>query len=198
MNLRHSPLPALAALLLTVTLVSACTGGTTDGGGTGTGTAGPVAPSAPQPLEVTPGPPPPPGATGPPAIAISSLPPVPVGDPAPFGGGLVAKVEKIDQIDVGAQGPGEIAGPGVAVTVGLSNESPDPIDLGGVVVNAFTGDGTPASSNDGAPAAPATGSLPPNESRQGVYVFQVSREDAPSLTVEISYSGSPNVVLIRG
>lgn len=193
---RLSRLPAAALITLALATTAACTGSSAPDGDTG-GTAGATATGAPTPLVVTPGPPPPPGATGAPSIAISSLPPVPVGESATFKGGLVAKVASIDPIDLTANGPGEIAGPGVAVNVELSNDSADPVDLGGVVVNAYSGGGTPASANSSAPAAPATGSLPPGESRKGVYVFQVSREDATSLVVEINWNGSPDVVLIR-
>lgn len=191
MIFRSSRLPGAAVLVLALT--TACSGT----GSSGPAAATPSASGAPQAVQVTPGPPPPPGATGAPVAAISSLPPVPVGQPAAFGGGLVAKVATIDPIDVNAQGPGEIAGPGVAVNVDLSNESKDPIDLGGVVVNAYYGGGTPAGSTAGAPAAPAAGPLAPGETKRGVYVFQVPRAQAGSLVVEVNYSGSPNVVLIR-
>ena len=153
--------------------------------------------AGPTPIVVTPGPPPPPGATGAPVVGVSTLAPVPVGQPAPFGDGLVADVVRIDQLQLEARGPGEIAGPGVGVTVELRNESKDPIDLGGVVVNASYADGVPASASDSKPAAAATGSLPAGEKRQGVYVFQVPNEQAASLVVEVNYNGSPNVVLIR-
>ena len=170
--------------------LSACTS-------TGTTPPAPSTEAGPTPVVVTPGPPPPPGATGAPVIGISTLPPVPVGEPASFGGGLVATVAQIDQLQLEARGPGEIAGPGVGVTVELKNESADPIDLGGVAVNASYGDGVPASSSGAAPAAPVTGALPAGETRRGVYVFQVPNEDAGSLVVEVNYNGSPNVVLIR-
>jgi len=151
----------------------------------------------PTPVVVTPGPPPPPGATGAPVVGISTLPPVPVGEPAQFGDGLVANVVKVDELQLEARGPGEIAGPGVGVTVELKNESTNPIDLGGIAVNASYANGVPAGASDATPSAAVAGALPPGETRQGVYVFQVPREDAASLVVEVNYNGSPNVVLIR-
>ncbi len=42
-----------------------------------------------------------------------------------------------------------------------------------------------------------SGALEPGASKQGVYVFQVPPSGQASLTVEINYSGSPNVVLVR-
>jgi hypothetical protein len=166
------------------------------------GTATPPVPApssevAPTPVVVTAGPPPPPGATGKPVIGVSTLPPVLVGEPAPFGDGLIANVVRIDQLQLEAHGPGEIAGPGVGVTVELKNESANPIDLGGIAVNASYRNGVPASASETAPAAAAAGALPPGETRRGVYVFQVPREDVGSLVVEVNYNGSPNVVLIR-
>ena len=135
--------------------------------------------------------------TGPPAGGISSLAPVPVGQPGEFGNGLVATVIKVDPIQVEANGPGEIAGAGVGVTVELRNGTPDPVDLGGVVVNAYYRDGIPADGSDSAPAAAAAGLLASGQTRQGVYVFRIPSEAVNSLVVEVNYNGSPNVVLIR-
>jgi hypothetical protein len=141
--------------------------------------------------------PPPPGATGAPVAGITTLPPVPVGQDSPFGGGLVAKVVRIDPVQIAAQGPGEIAGPGASVTVQLDNGGQAPVDLAGVVVNAYDRAGTPTSGSDSKPAAVLTGALGPGESKQGVYVFQSGAGDPAALTVEINYSGSPHVVLVR-
>jgi hypothetical protein len=191
--MRRTALPAAVALLGLVLTASACT---SDEGNRPA--AGPSAePTAPSPVLVTAGSPPPPGGTGEPVVGITTLPPVPAGQPAPFGNGLVANVTHVDELMLEARGPGEVAGPGVGVTVELTNESADPVDLDGVVVNAYYGAGIPASASDTAPAAAATGALPPGETRRGVYVFQIPHDDAASLVVEVNYNGSPNVVLIR-
>jgi hypothetical protein len=151
---------------------------------------------------LTPGPPPPPGPTGAPAIGISTLPPVPVGQAATFSDvKLAASVLTIDSVQLGANGPGEIAGPGVAATVQFSNESDKDIDLGGVTVNAYYGgtadDKVPAAPSDAAPAGPVSGSLAPQQTRSGVYVFQVPAGRTGSISVEVNYSGSADVVVVN-
>ncbi len=151
----------------------------------------------PPAVVTTPGPPPPPGPTGPPAVGVSSPAPVPVGEAAAFGEGLVATVLTIEPVQVDARGPGEIAGSGAAVTLELVNDGTAPVDLGGIAVNAYFDDAVPATGNSAPPAAPVSGDLQPGDSRQGVYLFQLPAASIGSVVVEINYSGSPNVVLIR-
>jgi hypothetical protein len=163
-------------------------------------TSGDTSPGGSDAAVLTPGPPPPPGPTGAPAIGISTLPPVPVGEAATFSDvRLAANVLKIDPVQLGANGPGEIAGPGVAATVWFSNESDKDIDLGGVTVNAYYRDGAdkvPAAPSDAAPAGPVSGALAPRQTRSGVYVFQIPAGQAGSISVEVNYSGSADVVVV--
>ena len=180
------------ALLVLAVALGAALVGCSSGGADGTGPTGTAAPSA------QPGPAPPPGAVGPPAIGISTQPAVPVGSPGAFSDvKLVATVTKIDPVQVGATGPGEIAGTGLAATVRFSNESGKPVDLDGAVVNASYGNGVPAISSAEQPAAPASGALPPGQSRSGVYVFTMPERERETVTIEVNYSGSADVVLIR-
>jgi len=158
----------------------------------------PTAPAAPTPLKVTAAPPPPPGATGPPAIAINTLPPVPVGSPTTFRDvGIAATVTDVEQVQLEARIPGETAGPGVGVTIELRNDTKAPVDLGGLAVNAYYGDGTPANANSSPPSAPASGSVQPGESGRGVYAFRIPAEQVSSLVVELNYNRSADVLTIR-
>lgn len=146
-------------------------------------------------VQLTPGQPPPPGATGAPVAGTTSLPPIPVGTKADFGGGLTTTVLSVVPVKITASGPGDVSGPGVAVTVELSNQTSTAVDTSGIVVNAYDGKRVPASSSDGAPSAPFSGRLEPGKSGQGTYVFRT--DDIPTLLVEIGYSGSSKVVLVR-
>jgi hypothetical protein len=132
-------------------------------------------------------------------IGVSTVPPVPVGDDAPFGDvPVVATATRIDGVQVEARGPGELAGPGIAATIRVENRGDRPIDLAGMVVNATYGDAVPASPSGADPAAPLTGPLAPGATGEGVYVFQVPEGSADGVVVEVGYSGSANVVLIQG
>lgn len=186
--MRRARWAAVTAAAVLSLLVAGCTA--TPEAPTTEGTTAP----APAPVAVTPGPPPPPGATGAPVVGVITLPPVPVGQPAAFGGGLVARVLSVADVELEARGPGEIGGPGAEVTVEFSNEAGEAVDLAGVVVNASYADGVPAGSS-GLP--PEAGPLAPGETRQVVQRFQVPGGDAASLLIEIGFSGSPNVVLVH-
>ena len=177
------------AVLVGVGALSACTSSTEP----------PPDPSAPSAVVVTSAVPPPPGALGEPTVGITTLTPVPVNAPANFGNGLIASVTKIDSIErLEARGPGEVAGPGVRVTVSLRNETSSIVDMSGITVNASYGpDSRPASDNSSPPAAPFRGNLDPGASGEAVYLFQVPAADESSLVVEINWNGSPNVVLVR-
>lgn len=181
-------------MLALLALTAGCTGG---------GTPAPSGPAtapetAPQAVTVTAGPPPPPGRTGDPVAGISTLPPVPVAQPADFGNGLTAAVKEIKEIPkLEANGPGEIAGHGVGVVVEVRNGTDAPVDLNGVAVNASYAGAKPAGDSAAPPSAPLAGRLAAGEAREGTYVFQVPEPDWRSTQVEINWSGSPNVILVR-
>jgi hypothetical protein len=73
-------------------------------------------------------------------------------------------------VTVKGQGPGELSGPGVALTLQVTNGSSRPLDLDAVTVTAGVR-GEEASSSDAAPAKPFSGRLQPGTKAQGVYVF---------------------------
>jgi len=147
--------------------------------------------------QTDPGPAPPPGTTGEPTVGMNQLEPAPAGEPRQFGDVPVsATVLGTEPVQIDAQGVGEIAGPGTAVTVEIRNESGDTIDLAAFAVNAFQGDDVPAPASSSAPAAELSGALDPGAAATGVYVFRPAQTDAGPLVVEINYNASANVVLI--
>jgi hypothetical protein len=143
------------------------------------------------------------GAESPPALApdgppvgVNLLPPVAAGRPAEFGGGVSVTLIGTRSVDVEAMGPGETAGPAVAVTLEVRNRGRTPMDLGALAVNATGTDGTPAVPTSADPAAPFSGSVPPDGTARGVYVFRVERPGAP-LIVDVGSSQSPDIVQLR-
>lgn len=181
----------------TLLLAALCAAGCTSAPAPAAPAAAATASGSPRPIVVTPGAPPPPGATGAPVAGITQLPPVAVGQAADLGSGLLASVQKIDPLQITATGPGELNGPGVGVTVQVENKTSKPVDLGGIVVNASYGNGQAAAGSLAAPSRAFTGQLESGKSAQAVYVFQVPARDAPSVVVDIDYSGAPNVVIVR-
>jgi hypothetical protein len=129
-------------------------------------------------------------------IGSKKLPVVPVGAPVGMDGGLRVRVNGVRDVQIEAQGPGEISGPGVAVSVELKNTSPEPIDLNGSAVNAAFG-GTPASPSSAEPSSPLMGMLAPGRTSTGVYVFLKPPGAKGALLVQFEHNASSDVVEVR-
>lgn len=172
--------------------------------------AGPATPAAPdQPsgqVDASPGGPavaseesgggsPPAVASEGPPVGVRRLPPVAATEEAPFGDGLVARVADTELVELDSAGPGEIAGPGVAVRLELRNDTGRPIDLGGVAVNAFV-DEEPAVPSSADPSSPLKGVLPSGAARDGHYVFRVPHEHADALVLEVQHNAWETIVMI--
>ncbi|WP_111767664.1 hypothetical protein [Nakamurella deserti] len=129
---------------------------------------------------------------------VTTNPPVAVTDTADYGNGVTASLTKTEKLTTTAELPGEIAGPGVALTVRLVNDSDAPIDLGVVVVDLQDAAGTPAIPMTTSPAAPMTGSLAPGASADGTYVFTLPSTYTGPATVSVSYTVDAPVVVFTG
>lgn len=131
-----------------------------------------------------------------PSVDVTTLAPVAVNEPGAFGDGLVATVVEAEQVNVAAQGPGDTAGPAVAIHLELRNDGATAVDLGGLAVNASDSDGNPAAPNFAPPTVELSGSLAPGEARTGVYVFRVD-DRATALSVDVHHNTSSKIVIIN-
>lgn len=145
-----------------------------------------------------------PTTTGAPATAPVSEPvamnieePVPKGTPADLGGGVTVTLTKADTLDVEARVPGETAGPAVAATLEVSNDTKAPFDLSTLAVTATYGDGTPAIVNGSEPARPLAGTVRPGKSATGVYVFRAPEKESDSVVLEVQSGALPNVLRFK-
>lgn len=132
-----------------------------------------------------------------PVVGATTLPPVAAGDAAAFGDGLVATVTDTQAVQLGASGPGEVAGPGIAVTLVLRNDTSAPVDLGGLAVTASTADGVPVDPSDSPPASPAQGVLEPGGSATGTWAFSDPATGDGPLQVQVSSTSSVSVVVVQ-
>ncbi|MGY1649770.1 hypothetical protein [Geodermatophilus sp. SYSU D01119] len=174
-------------------------------GDDGSAAAAPGTPTASVPTEVVrptapvPAPPPTPEPTGPTEDATAlppSLAPVAFTEVAAVGNGVTATVEDLEAVRGSAQGPGQVAGPAVRVTVRIVNGTDAPLSLDAVAVDVTSGpDATPASPLEDPSAAPFAGTAGPGESAVGVYVFTVPEDRRDALTVAVGYqAGAPYLV----
>jgi hypothetical protein len=197
-------------------LVTACSGGDDEpaaqasppaaagssAAGGASGSTGPT-PTAPPPGQATgtgtrtPGPPA--RATSGAPVAVTPLPPAPVGKPATVKSGVDISLAKVDDVTrVDASGPGETAGPGVAVTIVVKNTGTDAFDLDGLAVNAyFAPRNTPANPGGSAKATPLQGQLAGGKTATGTYYFTMTAAQAKTLRVEVSSSSSPNIAVFQ-
>jgi hypothetical protein len=76
------------------------------------------------------------------------------------------------EVTVEARGPGEVGGPGIAVTLAVTNPSARRLSLRAVAVTAEVG-GEEAQMSSAPPAAPFAGVLAPGASVRAVYVVVV-------------------------
>lgn len=128
-----------------------------------------------------------------------SLPPVALDARGEVGNGVVATLPSIDEIEGEAQGPGNIAGPAIRVTVRIENGTAEPVSLDGVAVNMYTGaELTPASPLDDPSRREFAGTVPPGQSAEGVYVFSVPADARDSVTVEVGYVAGAPLLIFTG
>lgn len=131
-------------------------------------------------------------------VPLTTNAPVAVTETADYGNGVTASLAKLEKITTTAELPGEIAGPGVAVTVRLVNAGSAAVDLGLVVVDLQDAGGTPAIPMSTSPAAPFTGSLAPGATADGVYVFTLPASYTGPATVSVSYTVNAPIVVFAG
>jgi len=132
-----------------------------------------------------------------PEVALTTNAPVELTGTGDFGGGVTVALTSIESITTTAQLPGEIAGPGVKVTVTVTNGSADAVDLNSVIVDLQDAAGAPAIPMTSG-SAPFTGSVAAGQSAAGTYVFTVPSTYTNPATISISYSTAAPIVVFQG
>ncbi|HEY5881087.1 MAG TPA: hypothetical protein VIU11_19400 [Nakamurella sp.] len=133
-----------------------------------------------------------------PAVEMTSRPAVSLDQPGEFGNRVAVTLDSVEKITTTAELPGEIAGPGVALTLTIRNGSDAPVDLGAVVVDVADSAGTPTIPMTTSPAAPFGGELAPGQQATGVYVVTLPQNYADPATIAVTYSASAPVVVFAG
>jgi hypothetical protein len=124
--------------------------------------------------------------------------PVPLSEPADFGTGVVAVLEQVRSVQTQARSPGEISGPGLLLSVRLTNDTGEPVSLDTVTVNLTDAAGVPGLPIGGPPAMPFEGRLAPGASAVGTYVFTIAEGARSPVMVEVFYSTQAPVVVFEG
>jgi hypothetical protein len=113
-------------------------------------------------------------------------------------GVVKVSLTKLADLKAEAMGPGEIAGPAVAVTVKIRNGGDQALDLDHVIVNLLDANGELATPMTGDPAAPLQGQLAAGASQSGVYVFSVAKAQRKPVQISVTYDVKEPTVLFKG
>ena len=123
---------------------------------------------------------------------------VPLDTASDLGGQISARLAEVKAVDAQAKVPGEISGPAVAVTVEISNDSPNAIGLDSVSVDVQGAGGVPTSPITTDPASPLSGVLQPGQKKTGVYVFTMPADARNGASITVLYSADAPVALFAG
>lgn len=106
------------------------------------------------------------------------------------------EITATESLDVQSHVPGDINGPGVAITVRITNRSPNTLSLDNVTVDLIDSQGRPASpvSLDG--YEPLSGSFGPGKPATGRYVFTIAQDDRDGAQISITYGPAPEPTVI--
>lgn len=123
---------------------------------------------------------------------------VTLNDPSEVGDGVTISLAKVETVTVEANGPGEIAGTALAVTVEVANDSGKSLDVGSSSVTLLDGAGAAGMATMAEPAAPLEGSVDSGKSVTGVYVFGMGDAVTNPVTVTVSYGPGAPVAVFQG
>ncbi|HEX8510952.1 MAG TPA: hypothetical protein VF635_15820 [Propionibacteriaceae bacterium] len=115
--------------------------------------------------------------------------------PAP---GLRVEITRIRKIAARAQLPGEVAGPALALTVSIKNNSRATVDLSTVVVTLTDSGASPGNEMSAKPSKPFSGRLSRQQTATAVYVFTVPPDRRSPITVNITLAGEVPVLVYKG
>ena len=189
----NTAITALAASVLLIASLAACTAGSP----AGAPTSEPVATEKPRTTEV----PAPDDTTIDDVIDEAPAGPVKdaeLDDVVTLDSGVKVSVTEITGLTVEAETPGEVAGPAVAATIRFENESGHPLDLGGTMVTLVDAAGNVAAPTTSEPAAPTSGTLDDGGTAEGTYVFRMPEDTRNAVTLTVDYAAGAPVVVFHG
>ena len=123
----------------------------------------------------------------------------PLREKGDLGNGVAVRVSKIETVDGEAQGPGEVAGPALRVSIEVENTSGEDVAMDLALTNLYYGkDRTPASTLSGPGANPLPGTLASGDRASGQFVFGVPARARNPLVVEFSLRADAPTILFEG
>lgn len=205
-----SPRRVLAAVaaVCSLTLVVGCTGssgesptgGPTGQAGSTPGSTGSTPGSTPGSAVTTPVPPPSPGNTSSTVATrtIDKRKPVALDKSAQAEEGVDVALTAVEAITADAQGPGEVSGPALAITVSIKNSTSSQVSLLNTAVTLTASDGSPGSSMTATPATQFPSAVAAGKTATAVVVFAVAKNKRDPVTIEVSVDPRMPTAVFRG
>jgi hypothetical protein len=127
-----------------------------------------------------------------------TAPPVALDATATPARGVTAVLRRLQAVEVTAQVPGDVGGPGLAVTVAVTNDTDAPLDLTTAVVNLAAGRAREPALPIDSESRPLAGVLAPGATATGRYAFRVDRDERGHVEVEVDLGVALTVVVFAG
>jgi hypothetical protein len=115
-----------------------------------------------------------------------------------FGTGVVAAVTDVEAVEVVGRLPGERSGPGVRISIEVTNGSDEQISLDFVTVDLINSEGASAIPVEEETPRTFSGSLEPGASAVGVYQFFIPSEQRASAFLTVNYASDQPTALFSG
>lgn len=144
-----------------------------------------------------------PGRSGPvvetvrPSVAVSTMSPVRLGEPAPISPRVEVSVGPLRTVQIQASAPGDTSGPAVSFVVEVRNGSTRSIDLSGMSVTGSYGAGIPAEPVSASPSVPLGGVLPAGRAAHGTYVLRMPEAAVGTVRIQVSSDFAAAVAVFR-
>lgn len=119
-------------------------------------------------------------------------------DKAQSDGGVEVSLVSIKSRKIEAVGPGEIGGASLVVTVRISNDTKNDLDVDSAYVTLMDSKGRMAVGLTNDPSRPFSESIGVGKSATGVYVFRVPTKARSNITVSVTYSLSHKTAVFVG
>lgn len=120
---------------------------------------------------------------------VPDVTPIDFEQPGIITAGLTAQIAAVEAVDGIAQGPGEVAGPSLRVTVTITNSTSSETSLRTAIVSCYFGpDRTPAQELREPGGRPLPASIAPNKAIDGLYIFTVPEDQRGDVTIMVDYS----------
>ena len=133
-----------------------------------------------------------------PAIPVRTKPPVALGRRAQVSATVALEIASVRAVQAQARLPGEISGPGVAVTVAVVNHSSRAVNVADTVVTLTDSSQAPGGSVSDLRARPRAGRLAAGRTGRGTYLFTVPTSRRSPVTVTVTLTGQSPVVQFVG